>query len=110
VYRTGKGNGVREQGEFELIAAGVVDEESLLGQLGQAGTKGGGAHGAVVAEFLEADGPIQLGEGLANPLLGLGRRGRGCGRVGRLEGQGRAGVGEVQEDVVLRRGGAMFGG
>jgi hypothetical protein len=55
VYRAGKGNGWIIPGKLELVAFGGVAEDALLGELGQAGTQGGGADAAEFAQRLCGD-------------------------------------------------------
>jgi len=112
VYRAGKGNGWIIQGKLELVAFGGVAEDALLGELGQAGTQGGGAHAAEFAQLLDGGGLAQLSQCLEDPIhsrdLRVGWRGRDLGED--RQSQGRLALGELEGNVVLRGSGAVFGG
>ena len=61
--------------------------------------------------MLDGNRFLELGQGLPDSLH---RGGRGVGLGGRWienrQGQSRAGWGELERDMILRRSGAMFGG
>ena len=56
VYRAGKGNERIVEMEFELVAAVIVANEALFGELGQGVADSGGAHSAELSEALHGDG------------------------------------------------------
>ena len=66
VYRAGNG---KRGLEFELVAAVVVANEfALVGEFGQGGADGGGAQAAELAQLLNGDGFLELGQGATNPM------------------------------------------
>ena len=89
-----------------------MDQLVALFELIQTVTQGCGAHGAEFAQLLSGDRGLELGEGLADLFQGRrfargGRDGRGLDQRQR---QGLVGLGQPQGEVILGRGGAMFGG
>ena len=111
VYRGGKGNGGRGSRWAQLITFGRVDQLVALFELIQAVTQGCGAQGAEFAQLLSGDRGLELSEGLAHLFQGRGwaRGGRVDRGVNERERQGLVSLGQLQGDVVLGRGSAMFG-
>ena len=110
VYRAGKGNERIIEVEFELVAPVVVANQALLGEFGQSGADRGGAQAAELAQPLNGDGFLQVGQDATNPLSDrLWRRiGQGVTQPG--QSQSGTGLNEMKRDVILGRSGAMLGG
>ena len=87
VYRAGKGNEWIVEVEFELVAAVVVANQALLGELGQGGADGGGAQAAELAQALNGDGFLQVSQDATNLLSDRhdGRIGQGVTRPGQSQ-------------------------
>src|SRR5208283_3417183 len=106
VYRAGNG----KRG-FELVASGVTNDFTPGGQLSQGRADRGGANATKFLQLLNGDRFWEVCQSLAHLLYRCG----GCVRLGHgpfqnPQGQGAVRLGELERDVVLGRGGAMFGG
>ena len=94
-----------------MIAVGVVKDFAAGGQFGQRRTEDRRAHATELAQAPQRGGLAQSGQGLTHSF-GRGRGGVRWGRSGfeHRQGQGGAGLGELEGDVVAARGGSVFGG
>ena len=110
VWRVGKGKEGIVEVVFELVAAGIVAHHALRGELGQGGADGGGAQAAELAQAVNGEGFLPVSQDATNALNDRLDGGIGEGVAGAGQSQGRAGLGEVQRDVVLGRSDAMLGG
>lgn len=114
----GVGNGERRgrrtghEGQTELVAAGLAEDEALAGELGQGVAEGGGTHGTELAQLGHRDGPIQTGQRVPNPLDRS--RGRGGWWVGRgpedRKGEGRTVLSQLEGEGIGGGGGPVLGG
>ena len=96
--------------QFELISLGIAVDQTLLGELSQAGAKGGGADAAESAQLLDRGRLGELSQGLADPFQGgEGVLRRRRGRFDQRESPGRTALSQLQRDLILRSGPAMFG-
>ena len=75
VSRAGKGNERIVEVKFELVAAAVVADESLLGKCGQSLANGGSAQAGQLAQALHGDGFLLFSQETTD-ALGDGFRGR----------------------------------
>jgi hypothetical protein len=106
VWREGNG-----KGQSELVAARVAVDLAALGEFTQSGTEGGGAHAAALTQLVNRDGLLKLSQRLADAVdRSEGDEGGGATRFHHGQGQGWAGADQLDRDLILRRGGAMFGG
>ena len=102
------GNGQRE---FALVAASVMNDFAVGGELGQGGADFSGANATDFLQLLNRDRLPNLGERLAHPFRWGGRSVRlNRGVFHHPQGHARARFGELKWDVISGRGGAMFGG
>ena len=69
VYREGNG-----QWEFELVAAGIMNDFAAGGEFSQGGADFGGANAAEFLHLLNGDRFLELGQGLAHSFRRSGKR------------------------------------
>jgi len=106
VYRAG--NGKRQ---FELIASGVPHDFALVGEFGQSGADGGGAHATEFAQLVQRRRFLELSQGLTHPIHRGWWRGRfDGGTFQNRECQSLARLSQLERDMVLAGRGAMLRG